>query len=1037
MTPSATLSDPAPRATPTISTGNPWSSLRKPVLLATLGVGLLAGALLFFGGTQLARQQREASGWVEHTLEVLARAATLDADLAMVASEGRGFLVDRSPDSVTRFEVAATKVAADIAALTALTNDNPSQQALIAGLGPLTTGRIDFLRTIIQRIQAGDEAGAQRLVQTQRGRLLMDQIVATIENLRTEERRLLAQRDRAKRSAERWTVIGLIVCGIVAAVSGLLSVVTYLGSRRERAHLSELHRSEQRFRSLFEQSPLLIHLFDAAGTTVATNPAFERALGAGDVGAYDADLLGRVLAGEVIHTPPVLQKIKASNPGSEDTWMEVTGYPVKDSAGQVREAVMLANDVSGRIRAQQQARETQDRLHELNEALQRQAEEFRTLADNIPTLCWMAHADGFIHWFNRRWYEYTGTDPNDQAGWGWSTVHDPDILPQVVERWSQSLATGQPFEMTFPLRGADGLFRPFLTRVVPIRDAEGTITRWFGTNTDITAQRAAEQALERNRDELELLVQARTSELAANEIRLRESEAGFRLLAEHASDMVVRVGADGRLHYASPATLHIVGQTPAELLARDPRELVHPDDLPAFETLQRRLLGGEVEMGTLSHRLLNPKRGEVWVEVGARALRNPVTGAPDGYVAAVRDVTERKQMDETLRQAQRMDAIGQVTAGVAHDFNNLLHAILGSVSMLHEQDGLDADGRECVQIAEQAAQRGAVLTHRLLAFSRKQTLDPVLVRPDEVVKDIEALLARTLGGRMRVELNIEAAIWPVLADGAQLDNCILNLALNARDATPGGGVIRLLIANRDRQEATASGLPAGEYVCFTVQDEGVGMSAGTLARALEPFFTTKPIGKGTGLGLSMVQGFARQSGGDVRIKSTPGQGTEVSLWLPRATAAAAETAPTVPESVAAPGHGRILVVDDEETVRRTVSLSLTRAGFNVVAVESGEAARELIQAGEAFDLLVADQSMPGLSGSELIEEVARLRLDIPAILITGYDRVSDSDRMAGRLNILVKPFERMTLLRQVEALLDSPSTLALSSLRDEALTKSS
>lgn len=731
---------------------------RKHVLPATLGTGLLALTLLIFGAMELVRQQRGASLLIEHTLEVLAKSATLEADLATVSSEGRGFLVDRTADSVVRFEAASRQAMSDVSALQILTSDNPSQGAALNRLAPLIAARINFLRTVIEHLQGGDEGGAQRLVQTQQGRLLMDQILSAIEDIKSGERRLLATRIDARLSAEQLLIAGLILCGVLAAASVLLAVALQQARYRERVHVTEL----------------------------------------------------------------------------------------------------------------------------------------------------------------------------------------------------------------------------------------------------------------------ENLVRQRTAALMANEAKLQESESHFRLLAEQANDLVVRVAADGRRIYASPASTKIIGWKPEELLARSPREICHPDDLPAFVTMQERLLSGEAETYTLTHRLLNPLRGEVWVEAGARVLRDAVTHAPNGYISVVRDVTERKKTDEALRQAQRMDAIGQVTAGVAHDFNNLLHAILGSIEMLHEQTGLDAEGFECVEIAEQAARRGALLTHRLLAFSRKQALDPVLLEPSEVLKDVEALLARTIGGRMRVELHIDGDIWPVCADGAQLDNCLLNLALNARDATPGGGVIRLHLSNQTWKVAEALGLPKGEYICFAVEDEGVGMTPETLARALEPFFTTKPVGQGTGLGLSMVQGFARQSGGDVRIESVPGQGTKVSLWLPRAHQSQAKVgAPSAVESEPEYGRGRIMVVDDEETVLRTVSLFLKKAGFDVIAIDNSQKVLELLRSGESCDLLLTDQSMPGLTGCELIEEVLQLRSGLPVILITGYDAVCEIEQLPGHVTIIQKPFERAVLLSHIKALLGS------------------
>ncbi len=629
-------------------------------LAAAGATGLLAAVLLAFSAAELPRQQREASRRVEHTLQVLEQVATFNADLATVASEGRGFLVDRTADSAGRFEAASRQATDDLAGLRALTADNPAQQAALDRLDRLVAGRIDHLGEIIRRVQAGDENGAADLVQSQRGRGLADQIRDAVDGIRAEERRLLGVRDKAKRRAQWLTVATLVGCGVLAAASGLVVVALLVGRKRERAHLAELQDSEARFRALFEQSPLLIHVFDPAGQTITVNPALERAFGvpAQALRTYNVlqdpqprqngtrELLERTFAGEVTRAPPVRHDAAAVLGQGEAPWVEVTGYPVKDAAGRVREVVLLSHDVSERVAAQERAREGETALRELNGELGRRAEEFQMLADNIPTLCWMARADGHIHWYNRRWYDYTGTDPESQEGWGWESVHDPDVLPEVAGRWRRSLATGEPFEMTFPLKGADGVFRPFLTRIVPIRDAEGRITRWFGTNTDVTEQREAEQALARHRDELERLVEARTVELSA-------SEARFRLLTEHASDMVSRTGPDGTRLYVSPASARIFGVAPEALLGQHKLErCLVPEDRPALAACLQRLLSGSVEEDTVVYRVLHPQRGIVWVEVTAQVLRDPATGAPDGFVAISRDVTERRAAEAAREESE-------------------------------------------------------------------------------------------------------------------------------------------------------------------------------------------------------------------------------------------------------------------------------------------------------------------------------------------------------------------------------------------------
>jgi PAS domain S-box-containing protein len=422
---------------------------------------------------------------------------------------------------------------------------------------------------------------------------------------------------------------------------------------------------------------------------------------------------------------------------------------------------------------------------------------------------------------------------------------------------------------------------------------------------------------------------------------------------------------------------------------------------------------------------------------GARVWDASVTpvfgdrGVINRLILVARDVTERLQMEASMRQMQRLEAVAQITAGVAHDFNNLLQAILGPLELLQDQPGLDADGHECLALATGAAQRGATLVHRLLAFSRKQPLAPGLLAPGELLNGLQGLLVSTMVGRIRCETKVQDAVWSVWADGTQLENCLFNLALNARDAMPNGGTLTLSVSNTAMAAARAEGLPAGDYVCFTVADDGTGMTAEVLGRATEPFFTTRPVGKGTGLGLSMVQGFARQSGGDIHIESAPGHGTTVSMWLPAVVEVAASAAKGHAGPRAAIGdRGKILVVDDEAAVRRVLLMFLTKAGFTATALESGETALEQLRAGVACDLLITDQSMPGMTGTELIDQVARVRPALRTTLMTGYDRVSGLDRLPVSVAVLRKPFEQAAFIKHVEAVLAGAGGMAMAG--DEA-----
>jgi PAS domain S-box-containing protein len=390
-----------------------------------------------------------------------------------------------------------------------------------------------------------------------------------------------------------------------------------------------------------------------------------------------------------------------------------------------------------------------------------------------------------------------------------------------------------------------------------------------------------------------------TIAIAQRERQYEEALRRLDILFANSIDMLVlaRITPDGDFAYeaVNPSWERLMGVPASTALGRSPRDCLSPD---AANTIIANWTACIRERRALSFQY-NPHGPDLFDVESTCVPVYEEDSETQHLICVARDVTERNKLEASVRQMQRMEAMGQLTAGVAHDFNNLLQTIVSALELLAEQPEIHPEAQEYVTVAEAAAQRGTTLVHRLLAFSSKQPLEPVLLRPDDVIENLRGLLATTLGPRIRVETNVDTGVWPVKADSVQLENCLFNLVINARDAMPNGGVLRFGACNRDAASALAEGLPAGEYVRFVVQDSGTGMAPETLARAVEPFFTTKPIGKGTGLGLSMVHGFARQSGGDVRIDSMPGLGTIMNLWLPRAIDAAANGDPQA-------GSGRTL-----------------------------------------------------------------------------------------------------------------------------------
>ena len=397
-------------------------------------------------------------------------------------------------------------------------------------------------------------------------------------------------------------------------------------------------------------------------------------------------------------------------------------------------------------------------------------------------------------------------------------------------------------------------------------------------------------------------------------------------------------------------------------------------------------------------------------------LLRDADGTPVEYAGTLLDITERKDLETQLLHVRKMDAIGKLTGGIAHDFNNLLAAVIGGLGMLERRVEMSEENLKIFAMTRHAAEQGTELVARLMAFARKQRLEPAPVDVDALTRSVTDLLAHTLGGLVALEWQVTGPLWQPYADEGQLELALLNLIINARDAMPEGGKVTVIGRNASVAEGEA-GLAPGEYVVLEVHDTGSGISPELLERVTEPFFTTKPVGKGTGLGLSMVYGFAEQSGGAMRISSRIGEGTQVELWLPRATeevpenpeVAEVEPIAPVPEALT------ILLVDDHDGVRETTAAMLTDMGYHVVKASCGQDAIELF--GEdcsSVDVLITDYAMPELSGIEVINRFRELKPALPAIIVTGNADVDMLDRARG-VTTLIKPFSFADLRGSIAA----------------------
>lgn len=542
------------------------------------------------------------------------------------------------------------------------------------------------------------------------------------------------------------------------------------------------------------------------------------------------------------------------------------------------------------------------------------------------------------------------------------------------------------------------------------------------------------------------------TERARSEAALRDSEAQFRVFAQATPIQIWASWADGSLYWFNPQVYAYSGLAEGALDGTTGwGKVVHPDDLDwASERWVQALASGQVYENEFRIRRhdgvyrtfmvraepVHDEEGRILRWVGSNTdiedLRRQSAELARFNETLEEQVAERTsalmQAEEALRQSQKMEAVGQLTGGIAHDFNNLLAGISGSLELITNRiaQGRHAEVERFTVAAQGAAKRAAALTHRLLAFSRRQTLDPKPTDPNRLIRGMEDLVRRTTGPGIEVEVVAGAGLWPVLIDAHQLENAVLNLCINARDAMPNGGRLTIETGNRwiDARTAKAQDLEPGQYVSICVSDTGTGMAPEVAARAFEPFFTTKPLGEGTGLGLSMIYGFVRQSGGQVRIYSEAGEGAMICLYLPRHFGEVddADLIPEVEQAPRAQAGETVMVVDDEPTVRMLVAEILHELGYQCIEASDGVAGLKLLQSGARIDLLVTDVGLPGGMNGRQMADAARIdRPDLKVLFITGYaeNAVVGNGHLDPGMHVMTKPFAMEALGSRIRELIEA------------------
>ena len=586
-------------------------------------------------------------------------------------------------------------------------------------------------------------------------------------------------------------------------------------------------------------------------------------------------------------------------------------------------------------------------------------------------------------------------------------------------------ASGEPYVATatpFAMQTAPGA--PILQRYLdfvyqPIKNRGGKVTGIFIVGTDVTERSLAEQALRAS--------EARLRALNANlEVQIAQRTHGRSRTWQLSTDIMGVLNAEGIFELSNPAWQSVLGW-PEETIASTPFfDFLHPDDLAR----NKAAFAKAVELGEPALRLENRYRH---ADGGYRWLSWVVVPEGDKIYCSARDITPEKEAAESLahteaalRQSQKMEAVGQLTGGLAHDFNNLLGGIMGAmdIAQMKLDQGKVEEVPRYLSLGETAVRRAAALTQRLLAFSRRQTLDPRSTDINKLIGSMEELIRRTIGPSVHLEVVGAGGLWPCLVDPPQLENALLNLCINARDAMPDGGRLTIETANRslDEYAAATCELDPGQYLSLCVTDTGCGMTAEVIARAFDPFFTTKPMGEGTGLGLSMIYGFARQSGGQVRIYSEPGDGSTVCIYLPRHRQPAInpETSESLPTPDARPHRETILVVEDEPSIRELVSEILADTGYDVRQASDGSTGLQILQSDATIDLLITDVGLPGaMNGRQMADAARTSRPQLKILFITGYaeNSVVGNGHMEPGMHVLTKPFSLDTLRRRISDIL--------------------
>ena len=707
--------------------------------------------------------------------------------------------------------------------------------------------------------------------------------------------------------------------------------------------------------------------------------------------------LARAVSGETVEGA----RWRVHRPDGTDVLAVGSARPVLDGTGAQSGAVLTVRDETARDLAERVLRESEARL--------------RALADNLPggvVYQLRSGADGsdrkflYVSQSHERLTGVSAEAVMADPSIPYALVH-PEDRARLAEAEALAIRDKAQFDIQLRYLRRGGEERWCRLVSAPREQPDGSLV-WDGLQIDISDRVASELALQELNANLEQRVEERT----------RERDRAWK----NSRDLQVVVNSDGVFTAANDAWGFILGWTPDQVIGRHHLDFVHPDDQADSESAKAVATRGELE--PYENRCMHSDGTYRWISW--------VAAPQEGLIyASGRNVTAEKEAEEALaataeqlRQAQKMEAVGQLTGGIAHDFNNLLAGISGSLEAIERRVGKQRylDLGRYIEGAQGAARRAAALTQRLLAFSRRQTLDPKPTDVNRLIQGMEDLIRRSIGPDIVLEVVGAGGLWPTLIDASQLENALLNLCINARDAMPEGGRLTIETANKwlDQREAKNRDVPPGQYLSLCVTDTGTGMPQDVIERAFDPFFTTKPIGQGTGLGLSMIYGFVRQSGGQVRIYSEENHGTTMCLYLPR-FAGTVDKQEADRTELMAPGDGEmVVVIDDEPLIRMLVVETLEENGYRVLDAGDGPSGLQLLGSGEHVDLLITDVGLPGGMNGRQVADAARVaRPELKVLFMTGYaeNAVVGNGHLDHGMMVLTKPFLNTDLVNKVRELI--------------------